>query len=361
MLNPTKHNGDKIINSSKIVDENGEPKVVWHGGGFGQSEESYVWDAEGSGGWLSTAKDYAKGYMRTEEGEPTPLGFEEWKEKNGGVSFSVKEGRLTKNLVEENFGGIWIEDKKEFAKFASAVINNGIEENGEGVTYTDNFFYGYYRNINGDAIPFASVYLNRQESQDVVNKVSKEIGNGREEGGIKKYIDTAIERYEFLQNQNYAYNGNNSGVSNRGGNVRLGDSLLQKGRYYYRPDLFVKARRADRFGLIDEEDNDLSFRTAPSFKDGEQLPIQGEKGAYFVEGLTGDYQNADYLLDAFRSKYPEYLAELNEEKTAIVVEPWSKYLGPTTSKKAQAKQEAGLACCMHITFYSYTCWMSVPE
>lgn len=88
------------------------------------------------------------------------------------------------------------------------------------------------------------------------------------------------------------------------------------------------------------ESERVSFRTAPSFKDGEQLPIQGEKGAYFVEGLTGGYQNADYLLDAFRSKYPEYLAELNEGKTAIVVEPWSKYLGPTTSKKAQAKQDA---------------------
>lgn len=156
--NAVNSKGKPIINSSKIVDENGEPKVVWHGGGFGQSEESYVWDAEGSGGWFSTTKDYAKGYMRTEEGEPTPLSFEEWKEKNGGVSFSVKEGRLTKNLVEENFGGIWIEDKKEFAKFASAIINNGIEENGEGVTYTDNFFYAYCRNINGDAIPFASVY-----------------------------------------------------------------------------------------------------------------------------------------------------------------------------------------------------------
>lgn len=137
MLNPTKHNGEKIINSSKNVDENGEALVVWHGGGFGQSEESYVWDAEGSGGWFSTTKDYAKGYMRTEEGEPTPLSFEECKEKNGSVSSSVKKDRttqdgLTKNLVEEIFGGIWIEDKKEFAKFASAVRNYGIEENGEG-------------------------------------------------------------------------------------------------------------------------------------------------------------------------------------------------------------------------------------
>jgi hypothetical protein len=28
-------NGEKILDYSKIVDENGEPNIVWHGGQFG--------------------------------------------------------------------------------------------------------------------------------------------------------------------------------------------------------------------------------------------------------------------------------------------------------------------------------------
>lgn len=310
-------------------------RVVTQGSGSPYSWRYYWGEEPAFRKYARAAEEELKQHLK--ENKPTPLSFEEWKEKNGGVSFSVKEGRLTKNLVEENFGGIWIEDKKEFAKFASAVINNGIEENGEGVTYTDNFFYAYYRNINGDAIPFASVYLNSQESQDVVNYVnSRKSYDGRPEG-VRRYIDRAIARAESIKTAHNANNRINNSTSNSRGDGSLGSEFSRKGRYFDRPDLFVKTERADRFGLIDKENNDLSFRTAPSFKDGEQLPIQGEKGAYFVEGLTGGYQNADYLLDAFRSKYPEYLAELNEDKTAIVVEPWSKYLGPTTSKRAKDK------------------------
>lgn len=113
------------------------------------------------------------------------------------------------------------------------------------------------------------------------------------------------------------------------------DSAAKIVEEFENPPIPTQEISSESENLTSDNDSEVSFRTAPSFKDGEQLPIQGEKGAYFVEGLTGGYQNADYLLDAFRSKYPEYLAELNEDKTAIVVEPWSKYLGPTTSKKGK--------------------------
>ena len=161
--------------------------------------------------------------------------------------------RLNKHRVEKNFGGIWIEDEQEFAKFASAVRNYAFEEDGEGIAYTDNYFYAYYLNIDGKAIPFASVYLNSLESQNVVNQVRQEIEDGRKEKRAKEYFDTAVERYELLKSQNNANTGDNRSSSNRRGNVRLGDSLLQKGRYYYRPDLFVKTRRVDRFGFTAEE------------------------------------------------------------------------------------------------------------
>ena len=160
--------------------------------------------------------------------------------------------RLTKQKVENTFGGIWIDDVQEFAKFVSAVNNTPFEENGEGIAYTDNYFYAYYINIDGQVIPFASVYLNAEESKDVVKQVNQEIKDGRKNKGAKEYFDTAAKRYELFQSQNNANNGNNSISSNRGGNLRLGNHLLRKGRYFDHPSLYVKTQRVDRFGLIED-------------------------------------------------------------------------------------------------------------
>ena len=160
--------------------------------------------------------------------------------------------RLNKYCVEKILGGIWIDDVQEFAKFVSAVNNTPFEENGEGIAYTDNYFYAYYINIDGQVIPFASVYLNAEESQDVVKQVNQEIKDGRKNKGAKEYFDTAAKRYELFQSQNNANNGNNSISSNRGGNLRLGNHLLRKGRYFDHPSLYVKTQRTDRFGLIED-------------------------------------------------------------------------------------------------------------
>ena len=79
--------------------------------------------------------------------------------------------RLNKHRIEKIFGGIWIEGKEEFAKFVSPVNNYAFEENGEGIAYTDDYFYAYYLNIDRQVRPFASVYLNSLESQNLVNQV----------------------------------------------------------------------------------------------------------------------------------------------------------------------------------------------
>ena len=160
--------------------------------------------------------------------------------------------RLNKYAVEEIFGGIWIEDKEEFAKFASAVNNSPFEENGEGVAYTDNYFYAYYLNIDGQVIPFASVYLNSLESQEVVNQVKQEIKNGRKKEGIKQYFDRAFIRARSLRSQDNADNGDNNGLSSPTNDGRLDAGLLRKGRYYDHPSLYVKTQRVDRFGVIED-------------------------------------------------------------------------------------------------------------
>lgn len=101
------------------------------------------------------------------------------------------------------------------------------------------------------------MYLNAKDNQDVVNQVNKEIGNVRKGQRVKEYFDTAVARYGVLQSQNNANDGNNRSISDRRGNVRLSNRLLQTGRYFDRPDLYVKTQRTDKFGFI--EDN-TSFR-----------------------------------------------------------------------------------------------------
>ena len=155
------------------------------------------------------------------------------------------EDRLTKHKTEEIFGGIWIADKKEFAKFASSVDTSPFEEDGEGIAFTDNYFYAYYRNIDGQVIPYASVYLNRNDSQDVVNESRKEIANVRKGERAKFYFDRAVVRFRTIQRENNANNGNHQSISLPVRNSGVVRRLLRKGRYYDNPHLYVKTPRTD--------------------------------------------------------------------------------------------------------------------
>lgn len=172
--------------------------------------------------------------------------------------------RINKYKVEKIFGGIWIRTKKEFAKFASAVENYAFEEDGEGIAYTDNFLYAYYWNIDGQPIPYASVYLNREQSQDIVNQVNQKIKDGRKDKRAKEYIDSAIEWAWISKTTNNVNNGNNNSLSNRARNGRLGSNLLRKGRYYDNPSLYVKTQRPDNSQQLTStptEDRPTRFRS----------------------------------------------------------------------------------------------------
>ncbi|MBO7197269.1 MAG: hypothetical protein J6V28_00535 [Tidjanibacter sp.] len=150
-----------------------------------------------------------------------------------------------KIITEGKYGGIWIKDRQEYAKFVSAVKTFPFEEDGEGIVFTDNYFYAYYRNIEGQATPFVSVYMNKYESQDVVNQVNQELKNVRTGERIKKYIDTAISRAWRKQSQNNDNNGDNSGTSTRRRDGVLGVNLLRKGRYAYTPEIYQKVKSTD--------------------------------------------------------------------------------------------------------------------
>ena len=192
---------------------------------------------------------------------------------------------MTKQQVEDIFGGIWIKDIQEYAKFVSAISNSPFEENGEGVAYTDNYFYAYYLNINGQVIPYASVYLNANESQDVVDRINQEIKDGKQIR-VRDYIDRAYEVARNIKSKNDAVTGDNQSASNTRRNDTLDSDISRKGRYYDSPSLYVKAQRADRFGLLedssDEEEN-TAFRVA---NQNQELFVSNAQRA--VEGIKQD-------------------------------------------------------------------------
>ena len=107
------------------------------------------------------------------------------------------------------------------------------------IACSDNLLFLISIYINGQVIPFASVYMNVYESQDFVNQVNQEIKNGEKTKRATEYFDTTVERYELLKSQDNANYGNNRSASSRGRNVRMGNSILQKGRYYNSPSLYV--------------------------------------------------------------------------------------------------------------------------
>ena len=151
---------------------------------------------------------------------------------------------VDKVVTEETFGGIWIEDTEEFAKFVSAVNNSPFEEDGEGIAKTSDYLYLYYRGIDEQVIPFASVYLNKGESQSVANELINAWNNG-EKGKVREYIDGAYEVARYVNVQGNILDGTDKELSATRGNDRLGSELSQLGRYYYAPEFYCKVKRAD--------------------------------------------------------------------------------------------------------------------
>lgn len=195
------------------------------------------------------------------------------KEDEASYNGLKKDVRYNRRTIEEGFGGIWIDNKQEFAKFVSAVNNYAFEENGEGIAYTDNYFYAYYVNNENVPIPFARVFLNAEESQSVVTQVNEELQDVGTHERIKEYFNRCIERAWHIQNADNGDDGNNSSLPNRRRVGKLDSNLLRKGKYYDRPSLYVKTQRADtRTGVVHENlDIRYSIRRKPAPKNVEKV------------------------------------------------------------------------------------------
>lgn len=156
-----------------------------------------------------------------------------------------KDYSADKAITEEKFGGIWIEDRQEFAKFVSATDRYSQERDAEGTTFTDNYFYAYYRNIYNQPIPYAAVYINENDSQDFVNTIIEKKSNGTKKG-IRGYIDRAYVGTRNTNRKSNVVSSNNQEPQSSRGDDRLGGELLRLGRYYYSPELYSKVKRTDR-------------------------------------------------------------------------------------------------------------------
>lgn len=114
------------------------------------------------------------------------------------------------------------------------------------IACSDNLLFLISTYINGQVIPFASVYLNADESQDVVYRVNQELANNAEQRRVREYFDRAYELARNIKNENNAIIGSDKGASYSRRNDSLGSNISRKGRYYNSPSLYVKTKRTDR-------------------------------------------------------------------------------------------------------------------
>ena len=152
-----------------------------------------------------------------------------------------KDYSVEKQIIEETFGGIWIDDTEEFVKFVSAVNTYPKDENGDGISFTDNYFYAYYINTSNDAIPYVEVYLNGKNGQKYINEIIK---NG-ENRTAREWAYWVNENFWDAQNQNNDFNSGDQSATSPQEDGGLDSKLPRFGRYYYTPELYSKVKRAD--------------------------------------------------------------------------------------------------------------------
>lgn len=71
-----KEAAQRAMPDTKVVDEEGKPLVMWHGGSFGHPLDDfnpYIWYNEGAGGWFSSSESYANNYTRVDTEHAGPI------------------------------------------------------------------------------------------------------------------------------------------------------------------------------------------------------------------------------------------------------------------------------------------------
>ena len=89
-------------------------------------------------------------------------------------------------------------------------------------------------------MPYASVYMNEHESQDIVNEILRD---GREKKTAREWFDWFNAHARNVKSKNDAVVGFDKKARNTRTNGRLDSELSRYGAYYDSPELFVKSKR----------------------------------------------------------------------------------------------------------------------
>lgn len=112
-----------------------------------------------------------------------------------------------------------------------------------------------------------------------------------------------------------------------------------KEKKYAEIDASVDAANDVQTSDDDEEENDTKYRISDEFEDGEVLPIEQTNYGYTVDGINNTFDTKTKLLDAFRNKYPNYIA--NETDNGIKVESWKNMQEDRSITSREEKAKAG--------------------
>ena len=137
---------------------------------------------------------------------------------------------------------------------------------------------------------FASVYLNAEESQDVVSKYNQQTNESGEQRRVRGYLDRANAFARNIQSERNAEFSNNKSASNTRRNDSLGSDISRKGRYFDHPSLYVKTQRVDRYGL---DEDDIRFRVDSGNSGYTQRVVNCFQ---IIVSLTSDTTNPDFLI-----------------------------------------------------------------
>ena len=148
--------------------------------------------------------------------------------------------------VVEKYGGIWIGNRQEYAKFVSAVNNWYFEKDGIGLVYADiHHMYQYYWNENGEPIPFRKFYISDSTRERIDNLIEQE----NEQRADITVREITSENYDFVKNVEANAEGStldNTSVPMPLGDDNMAEDLLGEGAYANNPELYVTSSRPNK-------------------------------------------------------------------------------------------------------------------
>jgi hypothetical protein len=171
--------------------------------------------------------------------------------KENGMTMFKSSRRAQKQMsddekrkeVEEIYGGIWIGNKQEYAKFVHAVNNWYFEKDGIGLVYADiHHAYQYYWNENGEPIPFRMFYISDSTREEIDNLIKEEHEKGTDDS-IREVLHSRNDSIEDADSNAERDAVDNTAVPMPFGDGSMAEDILREGAFANSPELYVVSSR----------------------------------------------------------------------------------------------------------------------